>query len=208
MLVPLASALLPAFTRRYTHTGEVIEPAEGEHMLRTLALFNMCVLLGFLCLGSLIIRLTYGVEFEPAITVLMVLASANFFETFRLCTDPLLNSVGAASTVSRIEIIRYVVMLPVVLGFSLVAGAVGAACGVLLVSLISVTFRLFALQKRLYIKGLRFIPRFIILVAVVMAGWKANIPSWIIIITSVLIGRGLGVFKIVDLKMLFSFVCR
>jgi len=201
VLKPMAQALLPAFTHRYARSGQVIMPTEGMQLLRMLALFNVCVLLGFLWLGPTIMRWTYGIEFGPAVTVLVILAAATFLETFRMVADPLLNSINAASKVSRIELVRYGIMLPAVIALGWSQGAQGAACGVLIASLIGSILRLNAIQHRLKILEVRFVLGFVGWVGAILTSWLLDLPAWVIAPPAVLLGWGLGIYKPGDLQM-------
>jgi O-antigen/teichoic acid export membrane protein len=200
VLGPMAQVLLPAFSHRYARIGQAITHAEGRQLLRMLTLFNVCVLSGFLLLGSLTVRWTYGAEFEPAATVLIVLAAANYFEALRLVVDPLLNSINAASTVSRIELVHYGIILPAVVGLGWRYGALGAASGVLLAALICNIIRLYVAQQRLNIGGVQLAPRFVVWVGAVLAAWWLGVPAWGIVPPAVLLGWGLGLYQPADLR--------
>jgi O-antigen/teichoic acid export membrane protein len=206
VLKPMAQALLPAFTHRYARSGQVIMPTEGMQLLRMLALFNVCVLLGFLWLGPTIMRWTYGIEFGPAVTVLVILAAVNFFESFRLGVDPLLFSINAVSMVSRIELVRYAIMLPFIIGLGWRYGALGAAIGALLASMVCNVIRMYVLQTRLDIPGMEFALRFVVLVGAVLAGWQLGVSPLGVASAALLLGRGLGLYRLADLQVVLRIV--
>ncbi len=206
VLEPVAKTLLSAFTHRFARSGQAIAPSEGAQLLRMLSLVNVCVLLGYLLFGSLIIRWTYGGEFELAISVVMILAAVNFFESFRLGVDPLLFSINAVSMVSRIELVRYAIMLPFIIGLGWRYGALGAAIGALLASMVCNVIRMYVLQTRLDIPGMEFALRFVVLVGAVLAGWQLGVSPLGVASAALLLGRGLGLYRLADLQVVLRIV--
>jgi len=196
ILGPISNALLPAFTTRYAQTGQAITPSEGGQLLRMLAIFNVFVLLGFVIAGTYIIQLAYGEEYKLAIGILLLLAAANFFESFRLGIDPLLNSINAALTVSLIEVVRFMIMLPSVIGLGWRFGAIGAASGVLIASLICNIIRLLTIRKLLNIPKTGILSlRYIIWVGSALFGWHLQISSLLLLPLMVSLGWLLKMYQ-------------
>lgn len=202
VLRPVAQALLPAFSQRYARTGRPVEPEEGAQILRVLALFNGAVLAAFLLLGHYLIRWTYGQAFSGALPVLIILATAVFAESFRLGIDPVLNSVGAAPTVSKIEILRYAIMVPLVLVLAQHHGAPGAAVAVLVASAVCFAVRLVVFRQLVNVKCLGFMLRAVLLGSIFLLCWTKNVPAWITAPGFIAGGFLSGLYHCADIRML------
>lgn len=142
-LMPLSMALLPMASSLCNELNKKSEmKLLGNTFLKYSLTGSLAITVLMALFSSSILSLFYGESYAVAGTVMAVLAVAVFFESIKVVVDPILNAVNKAGIVSRIEAIKF--SLIVLFGLFLIPGngLMGAAITVLIAYVVANSIKL------------------------------------------------------------------
>lgn len=204
LFVPVSKILMPTVSRIYVN-GDfnkigVISKLFSKYM-GTVSILVASVF----CFGSkYLIGVIYGGRYTGASMVLVLLAVAIFFETFKFCTDPFLIGTEHARIVSRLEVFRIAVIM--VGGFFLVSsyGALGAAATFLASSFLCSALKIFMLKKKLSLNIYPEVAKISVLFVLLIGVFALGLSYWIFLTAALVLTLFLRLISIKEIKTIYQ----
>ncbi len=199
LLGPLSQALLPAFAF-HEGRGKRASTDSITVLLNGIVTLNMLVYLFVTLAAGFLVRTAFGPDFSESVDIALITAAAGFLESVRHVADPLLFSAGKVKRIAVVEVIRHIVLAVCVLLFGLHFGVIGAAWGLVGVSLFSFTARV-GLTNALWGTGATVYSckgALWCLVMVALNGFR--VPPYLVIVVGIIMARLLGLVGLRELK--------
>jgi len=197
LFMPVSKILMPTVSRIYKSDNRATLETAGKVLTKYIGVISLLITSVF-CFGSaLILRTIYGSGYVDAARVLIVLAIAVFFETYKVITDPFLIGTEHARAVSRIEILRLFIIMASSYFLIKYYGALGGAFAFLTGTFISCILKLRMVNIKLTIKLYREAIKVFILFGFLAVSLVLGINFFVFSITAILF---IIFFRLVSIK--------
>jgi len=205
VLTPVSNVLLPIASEAFASDDWERVSTIGKLNFKYLWLLSFGVLAFLSFFGEKLITLLYGAEYVGTVDALVIIAFAVFFESVKATTDPLLNGTKYARTVTRIEILKFALIVGLGIGLVYVRGVTGAATAIVIAYFVSAALKMYQVQKRLNVSLVGIAVEFVPLVLALVLFIYLGLPAWLFVILTVVIIVYRRLVPVRELQMMFSF---
>ena len=181
-LTPVSTSFLPIVSEAHTHANWQRMKILSEVSLKYLLLLSFGALFLLSFYGDKIIILIYGSKYLAANNSLIIIAFAVFFESSKTITNPLLTGTKHARTITRIELLKFILIGSLGIGFILTNGITGAATALLTSYIFSTILKIQQVQKKLNINLARIALEFVPLVSALALFVFFKLPAWLFVV--------------------------
>lgn len=195
LLWVVSKVLFPAFSRIHAEGGRLREPY--LRATRYLSAVTMPAVAGLFLLSLPIVQVFFGSEWAPSAPILSMVALYIGIRSLSSHTGDILKATGRAYMLAGLAVLQAVLVVPALIVGARHYGAVGAAAGLALVSLLSTLIRLVIVCRLLNVPLLQQIRAFVpstvaagVMIAAILAvlRWTAADQYFAQLVTGVVAG--------------------
>ncbi|HEB41589.1 MAG TPA: hypothetical protein ENI08_01045 [Candidatus Dependentiae bacterium] len=203
-LMPISNSILPVVSETHTQGNWQRMKMLSEISLKYLLFLSFGALFLLSFYGDKIITLIYGSKYLVANNALIIMAFAVFFESSKTITNPLLTGTKHASTITRIELLKFILIGSLGIGLIYTNGIIGAAIALLISYIFSTILKIQQVQKKLNINLARITLEFVPLVFALALFVFFNLPAWLFILLALTVILYFKMLSLREIRLILS----